>query len=165
MKLPDRFGRALVRTNKRLLDWQRSGEAASILDQPVGHGDFSSLRGHNHMLLVTYRRDGRAVPTPVWFGPDGDRVYVWTEENAYKAKRLRRDPRALVAPCSPRGRPLGPPIAARGRVIEDAAGRDRAAQVIRSSWGPLRRAFERSSRPVTGVVYIELQPEPAGANV
>ncbi|MBJ7331941.1 MAG: PPOX class F420-dependent oxidoreductase, partial [Solirubrobacteraceae bacterium] len=145
--------------NKRLLDRTRSGDASRVLTMPVRHVGFDALRGRTHMLLVTYRRDGTPVPTPVWFGQDGDRLYVWTEEHAYKAKRLRRQGRALVAPSTARGAPTGEPIAALGRVIDDAAGRERAAQVIQRSWGPLRRLFERMSRPVTDAVFIELTPD------
>lgn len=157
-RLPPSLSRRLVAANARLLNRTRSADAPRVLDLPVRHDGFDALRGHTHMLLVTYRRDGTPVPTPVWFGQDGDRLYVWTEEEAYKAKRLRRDDRALVAPCTPRGAPTGPPIAAVGRVVDDPERRAHAAAVIRASWGPMRRLFERASRPVTGVVYLELAP-------
>lgn len=123
----------------------------------VEYGGFATLRGR-YALLVTYRRDGAAVPTPVWFARDGAKVYVWTEVNAYKAKRLRNDDRALLAPCTARGVPVGNPVAARGRVLADQRERERAAAVIRSSWGLGRRLVERASRPVTDVHYLEFVP-------
>lgn len=152
---------ALVTFQARVLDRTRAGTAASILDQEVVHGDFSPLDAHAHCLLVTYKRDGSGVAAPVWFARDADgrRLYVWTEQEAFKAKRLRRDPRALLAPCSPRGVPHGPPIAARGRILETEAEQAHAAETIRRAWGPLRRLFERASRPVTPVVYLELVPQ------
>jgi PPOX class probable F420-dependent enzyme len=155
-----RVKRALIVANKRLLDRGRSGQATSILGREVVHTDFAALDGHEHCLLVTYKRDGTPIPTPVWFARDADgrRLYVWTEHEAFKAKRLRRDPRALVAPCSPRGVPLGAPIAAQGRVLTEAADRAHAEAAIRGAWGPLRRLFERGSRPLTPVVYLELAP-------
>jgi uncharacterized protein len=152
---------ALVTFQARVLDRTRAGSAASILDQEVVHGDFGSLDAHHHCLLVTYKRDGSPVPTPVWFARDADgrRLYVWTEQEAFKAKRLRHDPRALLAPCTSRGAPLGPPIAAHGRVLDTDAEQRHAADTIRAAWGPLRRLFERASRPVTPVVYLELVPQ------
>ncbi|EHN09548.1 hypothetical protein PAI11_36280 [Patulibacter medicamentivorans] len=158
VRLPDRIARPLIKGAKRPMEGSRSSKAASVLDLPVEHGDFAALEGHKHVLLVTYKRDGGAVPTPVWFARDGERLYVWTEVEAFKAKRVRRDPRALLAPCSPIGAPLGPPIAARGRVLEAAAERDHAAQVIRRRWGIGRRLFERLSRPLTEVHYLEFVP-------
>jgi PPOX class probable F420-dependent enzyme len=147
-----------VTANKRLLVALRSKDADTLVDLPVQHGGFSSLGGHKHCLVVTYRKDGRPVAQPVWPGYDGDRVYIWTEIQAYKAKRLRNNPLALIAPCSFRGKPLGPPIAARGRILETEAERRHAESVIRSQWGWKRKMFERTSRPLTDVHYLELVP-------
>ena len=71
---------------------------------------------------------------------------------------MRRDPRALIAPCGPTGRPLGPPIAARGRVLTDTRERDRSAAAMRAQWGPGRRLFAFFSRRMTDVHYIEFTP-------
>jgi hypothetical protein len=155
-----RLQRAVVGANKRLLAALRSDESGSVMDMPVQGVGFSSLRGHKHCLLVTYRRDGHPVAQPVWPGYDGDRVYIWTEIEAYKAKRLRSNPDALIAPCSFRGKPLGSPIAARGRILESDAERRHAELVIRSQWGWKRKTYELIARPFSDVHYIELVPEP-----
>ncbi|MDA7941501.1 MAG: hypothetical protein MPI95_06070 [Nitrosopumilus sp.] len=60
-----------------------------------------------HILLETYRRDGRAVRTPVWFVPRGGDMYVITRDMTGKAKRLRHSKRARFAPCSFRGTQRG----------------------------------------------------------
>ncbi|MBJ7348305.1 MAG: PPOX class F420-dependent oxidoreductase [Thermoleophilaceae bacterium] len=158
MRLSDRISKPLVKAAKRPMNSTRSAKAFDVLEMPVQSTDFAALDKHNHALLVTYKRDGGAVPTPVWFGRDDNRVYVWTEVNAFKAKRLGRDGRALLAPCSPVGAPLGPPIAATGRVLNDEGERAQAAKVIHRSWGLGRRMFERMSRPVTAVHYLEFVP-------
>lgn len=157
VRLPVRLSEPLLRAVKRPMNAARHADAAKILDVPVTHGDFSGLSG-SHILLVTYKRDGTPIPSPVWFARDGEQLYVWTEINAFKAKRLRNDERALIAPCSPRGVPRGEPIAAIGRVLTDVAERQRAAQVIRSSWGIGRRLFEATSRPLTDVHYLAFTP-------
>lgn len=157
---PVQKARPLLKLGKRLMDRSRSRRAANVLVTEDRAAGFGVLAGHAHALLVTYKRDGTGVPTPVWFARDDDRVYVWTEINAYKAKRLRRDPRALLGPCGPTGAPLGPPVAARGRVLEDPQDRARAAAAIRSQWGIGRRLFERISRPITEVHYLELVADP-----
>jgi PPOX class probable F420-dependent enzyme len=58
-----------------------------------------------YLSLTTYRRDGSPVSNPVWFVEDGGRLYVVTGAESYKAKRLRRNPAAMVAPCNARGIP------------------------------------------------------------
>jgi PPOX class probable F420-dependent enzyme len=67
----------------------------------------AEIRACKRSLLVTYRRDGTSVPTPVWAAESGGSLYVRTERTAGKVKRLHNDPRLLVAPCTVRGRLLG----------------------------------------------------------
>lgn len=156
--LPETLARRLVRAAKRPMLAARSDEAFDVLDRPVRAGDFSVLDGHDHCLLVTYRKDGTPVPTPVWFARQGAGIVVWTEVEAYKAKRLRRDPRALVAPCTVTGKPLGDPVEAVGRVLESDAERAAAARAIKAQWNLGQRIFERASRPVTEVHYLAFEP-------
>jgi PPOX class probable F420-dependent enzyme len=65
-----------------------------------------------YMSLTTYRRDGTPVSTAVWFAEEDGRLFVITPAQSYKAKRLRRNPAAAVAPSTARGRPTGDPIPA-----------------------------------------------------
>ena len=60
-----------------------------------------------YLSLTTYRRDGTPVSTPVWFVEEDGRLFVITAAHSYKAKRLRRNPAAMVAPCTARGVPQG----------------------------------------------------------
>lgn len=110
-------------------------------------------------LLVTYRRSGRPIATPVWAaeGDDG-RFYVRSERGAGKIKRLRRDTRVLLAPCTVRGRPLGAPFEAHARVLEPAEeARGERALVRRYGFG--REAFERSMDVLrVDMCYLEITP-------
>jgi uncharacterized protein len=63
-----------------------------------------------YLSLTTYRRDGTPVSTPVWFVEEDGRLFVITAAGSYKAKRLRRNPAAMVAPCTARGVPQGDAI-------------------------------------------------------
>lgn len=156
--LSARTARRLLTAAKKPLVATMDPSAHTVLDRPVREGGFASLAGHQHCLLVTYKKNGEPVPAPVWFGLDGDKLYVWTEVNAYKAKRLARDERALIAPCGPTGKPLGDPVRATGRILTADVDRDHAAATLRKSWGPARRLFERMSRPVTEVHFLEFTP-------
>jgi hypothetical protein len=82
-------------------------------------GTLDELARHRHTLVVTFRRDGAPVATPVWAAVAEGRVYVRAERSSGKVKRLRRDPRALLAPCTTQGRHLGLPLRALGRVLAD----------------------------------------------
>lgn len=57
-----------------------------------------------YISLTTFRRDGTPVATPVWVAPLDDALVVITLADAWKVKRLRRDPRVEVRECDVRGR-------------------------------------------------------------
>lgn len=74
----------------------------------------SALAKQRYISLTTYRRDGRAVATPVWFVLDGTRSLVWTDAASGKAKRIRANGRVAVAPCDARGRTKAEALPAQG---------------------------------------------------
>jgi PPOX class probable F420-dependent enzyme len=106
-----------------------------------GRHDFVELRGHKHCLVVTYRRSGEAIPTPVWFGIADGKVYFRSEERVAKIKRIRANDRVLIAPCDNRGKPLGEAVDGRARVLppEDE---HHAESAIQSNFGLGRRIYE-----------------------
>jgi PPOX class probable F420-dependent enzyme len=69
-------------------------------------------------LLTTYRRDGRAVITPVGIQAMGERVRFATWTTTGKVKRLARDPRVALAPCTRTGRATGPALEGVARRLE-----------------------------------------------
>jgi PPOX class probable F420-dependent enzyme len=69
------------------------------------------------VLLTTYRRDGTPIGTPVNIAVDGDHAYIRTYDRAGKAKRLRNNPNVEIAPSTMRGKPTGPAIRARLRLL------------------------------------------------
>jgi PPOX class probable F420-dependent enzyme len=75
-----------------------------------------------YISLVTYRRDGTPVATPVWHVRDGERLVVVTEAATAKVKRLRRDPRVVVTVCDIRGRiaPEAPSAEGTARLLDEA---------------------------------------------
>lgn len=107
---------------------------------------------------MTYRRSGQGVPTPVWFGIDAGRAYFRTDAGTAKVKRIRANPKAAVAPCTARGKPLGPTVECVARVLEGAAA-NRAEQIIGGNYGLGRRLYNLVfARGGAGRVYVELAP-------
>ncbi|MEV5447304.1 PPOX class F420-dependent oxidoreductase, partial [Streptomyces sp. NPDC052644] len=64
-----------------------------------GVTDLDRLAAEKYVLLTTFRKDGRAVSTPVWAVRDDDTLAVWTVADSGKVKRIRRDGTVTVAPC------------------------------------------------------------------
>jgi PPOX class probable F420-dependent enzyme len=59
-----------------------------------------SIHGQKYISLITFRKTGVPVPTPVWFGEEGDKLYVMTRSDSGKYKRIRNQPRVRIAPCT-----------------------------------------------------------------
>jgi PPOX class probable F420-dependent enzyme len=162
------YGMAMASSSKspfsRVTDFvytrMRHKDAWSVSDAEPVTG-FASLADHKYALLVTYRRDGRGVPTPVWFGCDErDRVYFDTEEAAGKVKRIRNNPQVRLAPCDLRGKPLGPPAVGVARIL-DRDDAEHAEHTIAANYGLGRRLYQGASeRLPVSIAYVEVQPKP-----
>jgi PPOX class probable F420-dependent enzyme len=119
---------------------------------------FGHLRGHKHCLVVSFRRSGEPVPTPVWFGLDRDRVCFRSEARVGKVKRIRANPRVLVAPCDSRGKPAGPAAEGRARILP-AGDEERAEAAIQANFGVGRRMYEGVAMSLGPEgVYVEVEP-------
>jgi PPOX class probable F420-dependent enzyme len=92
-------------------------------------GYFAALSASDYMLLTTFRRDGRAVATPVHVGAEDSTVFFRTWDVSGKAKRLRHTPTVEVAPCNFRGRRPGPAVRATAVLLNGEASAH-AAQVL-----------------------------------
>jgi len=88
------------------------------------------------MNLVTFRKTGVGVKTPVWFALDGNRLVMYTLGTSGKVKRIRNNPRVQVGPSDARGTPLGASVEAQARFLlgEEAA---RAEKLIGKKYGLL----------------------------
>jgi uncharacterized protein len=73
-----------------------------------------------YLSLTSFRRDGTGVATPVWFVEADGRLLVETDAGSYKVRRIRRNPRVTIAPCSATGRLRGTPIPAWAELLPDA---------------------------------------------
>lgn len=90
---------------------------------------FAAVSGAKYMLLTTFRRDGRAVATPVHVVTDSAAVFFRTWDVSGKAKRLRHTAAVDIAPSTARGRPRGPAIRAEAHLLDGAAA-ERAARLL-----------------------------------
>jgi len=120
------------------------------------NGSIASLAASRYALILTFRRDDRAVATPVWGAVADGRLYVRSERASGKVRRLRRDERTLVAPCTARGKPTGPPLRMVGRVLLPAE-EHVAEQALRERYGFGRELFERAMDILrVDMCYLEL---------
>ncbi len=78
-----------------------------------------AIRGQKYISLGTFRKNGAKIATPVWFGEDGDKLYVMTLSKMGKTKRIRNNPQVTVAPCTMRGKVTGQEVAALAHILPE----------------------------------------------
>ena len=93
--------------------------------------------------LTTYRRDGSAVPTPVWVVREGELLLVYTSVSTGKVKRLMHSPRVSLVPCDSRGRVAdgAAEVGGAARVEGQVGAVDRLRAQLRRKYGLLARAL------------------------
>lgn len=131
------FVERVAALENRLLDGMRSRAAWTVASQePTGSTE--SFGGRKHCLLITYRKDGTPVPSPLWFAERDGRLYVHT--GGAKLQRIGRNAHVRIAPCTFRGRPLGPPVEATARCLPPDEGALGEA-ALEAKYGVVRRLY------------------------
>lgn len=88
-----------------------------------------------YINLATFRRNGKAVETPVWCAAIGDKLYVFTDGTSAKVKRLRATPRIRIAACNAWGRVNGAWVEGSGRIVNNPKLVERAYRALRDKYG------------------------------
>jgi PPOX class probable F420-dependent enzyme len=129
---------------------------------------FNVLHDEAFINLTTFRKNGDAVATPVWFAQDMESgvLYIETGGNSGKVKRIRHTPRVTIAPCTARGTTTGDVTEGNARVVTDTAETFRARGALHRKYGLQRQlvylVFElvslirRNTRDKDAYLAIEL---------
>jgi PPOX class probable F420-dependent enzyme len=153
--LPPNLTTVLRAAEQRLYRAARHRSAQDLAEMPTVGWSTDLLQAFDYCALVSFRRSRVAVPTPVWFGLSGDRLYRRSAASDGKLKRIRHTPEVLVAPCDLLGRPLGDPMEGLARILgdEEAA---QAEEAIRGRYGTARRIYGATRAPALDPVYVEV---------
>lgn len=89
---------------------------------------FAAFAGQKYLNLETFRKNGQAVRTPIWFAADPAkdaaspevRLYAYTIGNSGKVKRIRNNSRVRIAPCDMRGNVTGDWVDGQAQIITGA---------------------------------------------
>jgi len=118
------------------------------------------LEGHKCVSLTTFRKSGKPVSTPVMFAVESGKLYVQTAAKSGKFKRIRHYPKVQLAPCTMRGKIVGPTIEAVARILpadEEAV----AKSALKPSYGWMMRIgrfLTRLHGDRGELVYLEIVP-------
>jgi PPOX class probable F420-dependent enzyme len=92
------------------------------------------IEGQKYISLTTFRKSGVAVQTPVWFGEESGRLYVVSEADSGKCKRIRNNSHVRIAPCTIRGKIRGPEFEAVATILPPEQSPRARASVRRKYW-------------------------------
>ena len=98
------------------------------------------MRGQKYVSLATFRKDGTAVRTPVWFAESEGKLVFMTRNDMWKYKRIRNNPGVIVSPCNMRGKITGPDFGGTARILPPTEW-GRAKQAIRGKYWLARLPF------------------------
>lgn len=88
----------------------------------------SEIHGQKYISLITFRKTGAPVATPVWFGEEDGKLYVMARGDSGKVKRIRNNSKVTIAACTIRGKVTGSVLPAQARIVsKDEFARARAA--------------------------------------
>lgn len=119
------------------------------------------LSRSRYVSLTTYRKDGTSVSTPVWHAMDSGELFLSTNPDSWKVKRIRKDARVVVTVCGARGRIAeGAPSAEGTARLLDAEGTDDVRRLLARKYLTVRltvvllRLVRRRPRPAIGIAVL-----------
>ena len=71
-------------------------------DDPIKY-----LQNFKYMQVVTFKRNGTGVPTAVWFAIVNKNIYFHTLSYRWKVKRLKRNSKIEIRPCTMMNKIIG----------------------------------------------------------
>jgi PPOX class probable F420-dependent enzyme len=111
-----------------------------------------TLSNQKYILITTFRKTGVPVRTPVWFAEENGKLYIFTNPESGKVKRIGNNPDIKIAPCTIRGKITGPEFSGRARILPQTAAPGLRKLLERKYW-LMRVPFLWSKNSI----FIEIQ--------
>ena len=98
-----------------------------------------------YIALETFEKNGQGVKTPVWFVLHNDALYVYTEADSWKVKRIRNTPRVTLAICDMRGNAKSEAVEATAAIL-DKSNNGAVYDAIGKRYGLVGKTFNLFSK-------------------
>jgi PPOX class probable F420-dependent enzyme len=95
--------------------------------------ELNRLSKAKFISLETYKRNGEAVRTPVWFVQESGLIYFHSPAKSWKVKRLQRNPVVRLAACARFGRIEGDWLKGKAIRIDGEEDTKRIVKLVNSS--------------------------------
>jgi len=105
----------------------------------------SQFTGKKHISIETYRKTGDPVRTPVWFVEENGELFVRTDSDTGKIKRIRNNPKVRVATSNMRGTVKGSWVEGEARIIDPESSKH-VFSLLRKKYGMFYRIIRFTER-------------------
>ena len=85
----------------------------------VSNSGLAQIQDGNHISVITFRKNGDAIPVPVWFVGQKNKFYVCTGGESFKVRRIRNNLNVQIAPCDSGGNLKGDYFDGKARLLSD----------------------------------------------
>lgn len=112
------------------------------------------FQGEKYLNVETYKRNGQAVKTPVWFVELQGELGFFTGTGAGKVKRIRHNPKVRAVPCTARGQLKGQWVEGQARMASQAEA-IQIEKLLNKKYGFLKKLIDWMRRLQKGTsVYV-----------
>ena len=105
----------------------------------------SQFTGEKYICIETYRKTGDPVRTPVWFVEENGELFVRTDSDTGKIKRIRNNARVRVASCNMRGTVKSDWVEGEARIIEPESS-EHVFSLLKEKYGMMYRMIRFTER-------------------
>jgi uncharacterized protein len=117
------------------------------------------IRKASYVNLITTKRDGTKVSTPVWFAIDtNNELLMYSEKHAGKMKRIRNNASVEIVPATVRGKAIGVAVAATARELPESDG-PRVHEALNRKYGWKKKVVDLFSTIGSTLLPKKRQPE------
>jgi len=98
------------------------------------------------IALETFRKNGDGIITPVWVTGEKDKLYVWTNLESWKVKRIQNNNHIRICESDARGNPKSEWLDATAQVLDSDNALKKTKSLFRSKYGIQFRMFSLMGR-------------------
>jgi PPOX class probable F420-dependent enzyme len=115
--------------------------------------DFESVE---YVNLVTFKKDGSSITTPVWVAPYQNSLVVTTSLNAGKVKRIKNNGKATIYVTNQTGsKKLSESLDVSASLISDSKDKSEAVEKIKKKYGLISKMFLRGPDEQRAIIQLD----------
>lgn len=115
--------------------------------------DFESVE---YVNLVTFKKDGSSITTPVWVAPYQNSLVVTTSLNAGKVKRIKNNGKATIYVTNQTGsKKLSESLNVSASLISDSKDKSEAVEKIKKKYGLISKMFLRGPDEQRAIIQLD----------